>query len=588
MGLKTHKRLLLIISCVCFAALTIALVVIGRQPPAAGYELSIYSSVSAIAWVCLAVSTGGGIYIAVYLTFSERVDSRWLLGLGILVLGNLTILLLPVIRGYFLYASADTIAHTMWAQSVISSAHFEETNRYPIIHILASQLALVCDLPSYTVLELLPALFSVLFAGSSYLLGSVVLPKHAQAILAGVSGSTLFFGYYHVAAYPQALSLMVLPLVFYLYFSRYAKPSLSFRILFVVFLLFFPFFHPATAVVLIVCLAGVEITKTAWKWRTKAAVRTAALSVTAEPALIAGITFFAWISTFGLFGAAIRTTFQWLQGEIEHVPRVTEIQSMFASQGLSLFDQIILALRLYGDNLAYLVLSVVALMVIAHGFLHRQENVKNLFILSVPFVVSGPVWVLIFVTTLQVTLGRLLGSNVMMWATPVLAAFSLHEVLTKTRVRVVIVAATLLCASVVAMLGVYHSPFVRQVSWQITRMDIAGTNWFTVHQEPETPFATLGVPPAYALSSVEIPEHFNYQEQSALGTSFERDTYLLMAERFKAAALHPALSGAMINDPRLARPGFTYEDFNQLGHDRSIGRIYTNGEFDIYLIRSQR
>ncbi len=469
----------------------------------------------------------------------------------------------------------------------MTSGHFEAENRYPIVHLLSAQLAQVCNLSPHLAVKILPILFSILFTGCGYLLATVVLPGQSQAILASVCATILFFGYYHVATYPQGLSIMMLPLVFYLYFERNTEPTLSFRILFVLLLLFFPFFHPATAVVLIACLMGVEVAKVAWRLK-KTASGSKAYPLTIEPTLIAWITFFTWISAFGFFGAAIQTTLQWLRGEIEHLPRVAEIQSMFASQGLSPLDQTMLALRLYGDNLVLLVLSVVTLVTVARGFLSRQEVIKNLFILSIPFMVSGPVWMFVFVTTLQITLGRLLGSNAMMWATPVLAAFSLYEMLVKTRVHVVTVAAILLCVSVIAMLGVYHSPFVLQVSWQVTRMDVAGTNWFTAHHDPETPFATLGVPPAYALSRVKIPEHFNYQEQSILGTSFDRDTYLLLAERFQVAALHPALSSAMINDPRLARPGFAHEDFDRLEHDPSIDRLYTNGEFDIYLTRTSR
>ena len=124
----------------------------------------------------------------------------------------------------------------------------------------------------------------------------------------------------------------------------------------------------------------------------------------------------------------------------------------------------------------YLVLSSIALLFIIRGFLTRTENVKELFLLSILFLISGPVWILIFVTTLQVTMGRLLGSNAMMWAAPVLAGFALYKLFERAkRLRVVVVAATLFCTSVIAISGVYHSPFTLQVSWQITHADGAGT-----------------------------------------------------------------------------------------------------------------
>ena len=541
-------------------------------------------------WVCLIVSIAGGISIVVHQAFTERKSAYLTLGLSILVMGNLIVLSLPIMRGYFLYASSDTIAHVNWTDTVLSSGHFHEGNRYPIIHILAAQVAQICGLSSNLVIEFLPLLFSILFTGCSYLLAGVVLPTKSQAMLAGAGATTLFFGYFHVAAYPQGLSMMALPLIFYFYFRRSANHSLSFRLLFVILLLFFPFFHPATALVLIVCLAGVEVAKTAWRLRVQGSlIFRKSFKITAEPTLISLITFFTWVSAFGFFGAAIQNTLLWLRGEIEMVPRVTEIQNLFASQGLGTLQQMELALKLYGDNFIYLVLTLVALFIIIKGFLIREEKIENLFVLLIPFLISGPVWVLIFIATLQITLGRLLGSNAMMWTVPVLVGFALQRVLEKAkRLRVIIAASVLFCASLVAILGVYHSPLVLQPSWQIVLTDVYGTDWFLTHYDSESPFATLGVPPAYALSKMYIQDHFLYQEQSVLGASFTRNIYLLLTERFKIANSHPVLSRAMISDARLVRPGFTRKDFDQLERDPSVNKFYTNGEFDTFLIRSMR
>jgi hypothetical protein len=185
-------------------------------------------------------------------------------------------------------------------------------------------------------------------------------------------------------------------------------------------------------------------------------------------------------------------------------------------------------------------------------------------------------------------MGRLLGSNAMMWAAPVLAGFALYKLFERAkRLRVVAVAAALFCASVIAIFGVYHSPFTLQVSWQITHADGAGTTWFFTHYGEQMPYGTMGVPPAYALSKAKIPEHFNYTQANTLGSSLERDTYLLLTERFQMANAHPILSQAMISDARLVTPGFTTTDFEQLDRDHSAEKIYSNGEFDIYLIRSQ-
>jgi hypothetical protein len=177
----------------------------------------------------------------------------------------------------------------------------------------------------------------------------------------------------------------------------------------------------------------------------------------------------------------------------------------------------------------------------------------------------------------------------MMWAVPTLVGFALHSLFERARrMRVVAIASILFSVSLIAMFGVYHSPFILQPSWQIVLTDAQGADWFLDHCDSESPFAALGVPPAYALGQVGMPEHFYYQEQSYLGASFEENLYLLLTARFRIASLHPILSEATISDPRLARPGFTREDFDRLEHDPSVDKLYTNGEFDAFLIRSIR
>ena len=148
----------------------------------------------------------------------------------------------------------------------------------------------------------------------SYLLANTVMPHKGQALLAAAT-TALFFNYYHVCAYPQALSIMALPLVFYLYFKGSERSSLSLRIAFVIVLLLFPYFHPAPAAALIVCLLAAEAAKAVWRARrgaTSSPANEAADRITFEPTLICTVTFLTWISAYEIFGTTIRRTLAWL------------------------------------------------------------------------------------------------------------------------------------------------------------------------------------------------------------------------------------------------------------------------------------
>jgi hypothetical protein len=589
----TTERALKLGLCFCFGAIAIALALVGQHSPATGYELSIYGSLPAAVWILLFASMLGGILIVVHQAFAGQSSRYWALGFAVLVLCMGVVLLLPAVRDYYLYASSDTMAHVQWTGDMLSSFHFDSDNRYPITHILMTQLAQAAGMPPEAVAKYLPPLFSLMFALSSYLLAQTVLPTKRSILLSAAAGTVAVFSYYHVAVYPQALSVMLLPLIFYVYFRDIDATSVAFRTVLIILLLLYTFFHPAPAVVLIACLLAAEFTKVLWRLREgkhRVPGEDRSEQFNYRPALILTIAFFTWISSFYIFEATVQRVWSWLGGEIRSIPRVEEIEHLLASQGLGAVDQVLLGLKMYGDNFVYIALSVAALAIVGLGFMRGRASIRKLAMLSTPFLVSGPVWILTFAGSLQVTVGRLLGSNIMMWATPVFVAFALSELLGRWRkVGLLAASALIASASVVGILGVYHSPFIAQPSWQITQRDLRGTEWFLAHTDFETmdAFATLGVPPALAWGAVPIPEHFGYQSNVTLGQSLPTEVLLIKGLRFDLSCTDPILSNTLVADPRLARLGFDAGDLRQLERDVSASKVYSNGELDVFLIEGE-
>lgn len=577
------NRWLKLVLCLCFLLIAVALLLIDRHSPATGYELSIYEALPAAVWLCLIGALAGGTAIVVHQAFAGQKSRYWLLGFCILVLATSIFLLLPVLRGYFLYGSADTTAHLNWSDQILREAHFSRGNQYPITHILIAQVAEASGAPVEAVAKWIPPFFTLSFMLFSYLLASSVMPKKGQALLAAASVA-LFFNYYHLSVYPQTLSMMVLPVLYYLYFKSSESTALPFRVAFVVVLFLFPYFHPAPAAVLVVSLLAAEAAKIMWRARkgaTTASVHEPADRPTLEPALISSIAFLTWISSHTIFYRTIWNTLGWLKGEIEGLPRVEEVETLLQTTGLSIGDQVVLALKMYGDNLVYVALSALGLLIVTWRFLGRRREVRNLSILSMPFLVSGPVWVLIFATTLMVTMGRLLGSNVMMWATPVFAAFALFEVFGKwERARVTAVTGILFAAAVAGGLGVYHSPFILQGSWHMTEQDVQGTEWLQTHaggHMQRMQYANLGVPFMFA-GRVYIPDHFGYHRQQTLGGSLNQDALLVLTERTKQTVTDPLLQTHRISDPRIK---LVATDFQRLEQDATVSRLYSTGEFEV-------
>lgn len=589
--LGSGSRALKIVLSVCFLLIVVALVLIDRYSPATGYELSVYESVPRLTWICLIGALAGGTGVVVHQAFRERQSRYWLLGFFVLLLSISIILVLPVFKGYYLYGSGDTTAHATWMRQISSEGHFWEGDNYPITHILGGQLAQLSAAQAELISEFIPVLFSLLFILFSCLLARSVLPKKGQALLAAAAIAP-FFNYYHVCVYPQALSIMLLPLVFYLYFQCRLTASRSYTALFVAVLLWFPYSHPATSATLIFGFLSAEVSKLIWRLRRGAETalsRKGLNRITWGPTLISSVTFLTWISAYEIFASTVRRSLGWLRRDITEVAHVEILERTLEQQHLDIRQQAELVLRMFGDNLIYLALSALALLLVAWGWWRRRQELNELFTLSLPFLVSGPVWVLIFVTTLRVTVGRLLGANIMMWATPVFASYALYEMVARwKRAGLLVVAPVFIGASVLGILSVYQSPYILQPSWHITHADIRGSQWFSAHRHAETRTAVLGEVTALRMRSSAMPDHFAYPEVEVLGDLLEQDFYVLINTRFRIAPAHPILASTMLSDPAIASSGFNESDFARLQDDRTADQVYGNGGLDVMWIGAIR
>ena len=590
-AVEGRSRVLKIVLSICFLLIVVALILIDRNSPATGYELSVYESLPVLTWICLFAALAGGTGVIVHQAFRGDRSRYWLLAFFLLMFSISIILLLPALKGYYLYGSADTGAHAMWGRQIVSEGHFWQGDNYPITHILTAQIAQLSGARPGLINQYIPVLFTVLFILFSYLLARSVMPKKGQALLAAAA-TALFFNYYHVCVYPQALSIMALPMVFYLYFDGFRAASVSFKVVFVIVLLWFPYSHPATAAAVIFSFLSAEVAKLIWRLRAgapPAVARKGLDRITWEPTLISSVAFFTWISSYEIFGTTIRRSLGWLRRDITEVTHVQILEQTLEKQQLQILQQVELILKMYGDNLIYLLLSGIALVLIAWGLWHRRGEVHKLFTLSLPFLVSGPIWVLIFVTTLRVTVGRLLGANIMMWATPVLASFALFEMFGRwKRAGIIAVTSILLCVSIVGILGVYHSPYILQPSWQTTHADVQGSQWFSDHREAETRTAVLGEVTSFWMMSFRMRDHFAYPQVEILGDLLGRDFYLLINTRFRVASAHPILARIMLSDPVLGSSGFSKSDFVRLKEDTTVDEVYSNGGLDVMWIRATR
>lgn len=115
-----------------FLALSAA-VLSAYTTPARGYEVSIYTGTPLLFWLGFGLSLLIGTWVALHAT-SKRLQG---IALGLGGASMLTFVSLPLIRGYFFIASADTMSHLGWVRDIATGTIDPVQLIYPGIHVLA-------------------------------------------------------------------------------------------------------------------------------------------------------------------------------------------------------------------------------------------------------------------------------------------------------------------------------------------------------------------------------------------------------------------------------------------------------------------
>jgi hypothetical protein len=136
------------------------------------------------------------------------------------------------------------------------------------------------------------------------------------------------------------------------------------------------------------------------------------------------------------------------------------------------------------------------------------------------------------------------------------------------------------------------------VNEQVTNMDWEGTEWFKEHSNKQILIDELGIslwryyyaiygPKEYNLIMPvgyiykQPPDHFNYLNKTFLGEYYNESKYIIITHLAKIR--YPE---SYPDYKRLWR--FTPDDFNQLESDETVFRLYDNGGFEAYFVKSIR
>ena len=584
-------RLIKIVAFVCFVLIAAALFII-HNSPAIGYELSFYSSVSPLVWIFLIFSIIGGITILVSQAFAEDKQSRWwLAGFAVLIMAYFVIGIIPPLRGYVIYGRGDILSHVGMVQDIMQDGRFNQYNYYPIMHTLVAQISQICNIEYIAVMNYLPTLYAVLYVLGIYLLSSVVFSDRGIVLMVTACGTLLIaWGSVTLATrygcFPTSLSILIVPIILFIYFKSVVRKSIAFSLLLILLLICSTFFHPLSAMVLMIYLIIIELSKVLYrrtitnKMLGQYNLTIARANLNLSPALILFISLFTWMVPFAFFVNRLQGLDKWLSGELD-IGRGEMLANRLMKAELDIGESVVLFFKLYGDIFIYGILAILAVILILT--LYRKticEWIWRIMALAGCFFISGLLFVLLLFPNIIAPM-RILGFVSV--CSTVLAGFVLYSYF-KRRVHYQSIAVLVLAiAAIIGIFHTYNSPYTIQPNAQITHMEMEGYGWAITHGDQKASFLSFGISPINRFAEftlgfhlvteredlprkIFVQDHFNYGQYRTYGESLNEDIYMVVD---RASILAYTTLWTQIDR-------FSKDDFEILKSDPSVCKLYSN------------
>ncbi|MDS0255536.1 hypothetical protein [Haloarcula argentinensis] len=586
-----HSRASRMIAAVGVLLLVVSTAIVLTTPPAAEYEISLYESYPAPFWGCVVGSLFAGALL-IFGSIGHQDERSWIFGTALMLATDALLLLMPLIRGYVMYGDADPLTHLGYVQDIANTGT-TGANIYPLAHLLVFATADATGLETMTLAMLIPAVFSaVYFGGMIYLLFQVADSR--RGFLLGLPFVLLpILGYSHLLFRPFDFSILLIPVVLYLFFKSQRYPTPAIRAALVLTLLSLLLYHPLTAVF----VAGVFMLYYAVQYVPR--VRTIYRSPTSSFGLSLAI-ILSWYSNFPGIILRFDTIYRVLFGTESSDAPVQAYAQTAAEATPALIDVVRFITFRFGTELVLFVLGgglfgVAFLLTVTK----RYELDNRTTVMGAVLGVFGIVGLLFLLLDLIVTQER--PWQVAKIGTVLLLGPLFHTFWSRykrrsqslTRGSKSVVTGTILVLVVLSTLTLYPSPFSGMTNDQVTAMEVEGSQWLTEHETGSKELyhfdieyrrlhhAEHGVSAGLPFWEQFLPAHFNYTTNRYFGQNYDSGKYVMINRKGRIF-----YQETFPDYPQ--RWKYTSQDFQQFNRDRTVARSYDNGDLRIYSVNGTR
>lgn len=555
-------------------------------PPASGYEISIYEAFPGYFWALLIGAFCFGQLTVLSSAVGAEGDDGWIAGVALIAVASATVVLLPAVRGYPIYGRADVLTHIGLIRDLETVGI--ANNIYPPTHILTQALAGATGIEAGAVVNLVPVVFTVLFFGASALV-AVHLFERRRALFCLPVMLLPIMGSSFLMVIPFLLSVLLVPLVLFLFLKEQETQAVKIRILLILSIIGVVVYHPLTAVFLLVVAAMYSVLG-------RTPIPSADWSLIPNVTSLMLVVFSAWYMQYAGIIIRFRNIANDFIGRAESESQLDATVQTVSSTGPELTDLLQIALLERGGDLliygfAALFLAIVGLRWVRHG--DRPDMFRLLFLLTA--MAFGGIATVFLTMDLTAGYGRPLLFGRVFAVLFVGALFhTLWAGAQTDRGRLAATGSFSIVLFVLVFLmvfSIFGSPLVFERNAQVTEMEIEGSEWLFEERNEELLIEERGIYQYryyhyhYGLNDAQTirwggaspPAHFNYTERDTLGRSYDDERYMILTKlaRIEYQERFPDYEDQW---------QFTPTDFERVEVDPTVHRVYDNGEFNVYRV----
>jgi hypothetical protein len=592
-------RFFKIILIMAFFFILVLLTIVSCVGPAPSYEFSIYDAFPWYFWVFFlsAVVCGQAVILGSAITRSEK--NYWLFGLFAILVSNALLLILPMIREYYIYGDADVLTHVGYMNDILRTSSIGG-NHYPIDHLLGVTIHLLSGLSLPVIIHIIPPLFSFFFILSMYFVGKAIFLNKYERMILVLLASILMFGNWNVNFTPNSQAIFLVPLILYLAFKIYYGVNTNkYYILLLLISSLIVFYHPLVTIMVILILCLMQV----MEYFLERYLNRSLKKVNFTYIIFFMVALFSIWSSYLIMATDLMLPIIGRLFGNENIE--SEFQKNFGIVSKVSIDPLYLIkliFNVYGQWILLGILSLLSIGLILKSIKNQKTDSK----FYQGFFVLGYVMCLILSIAMLFVNGSFDFGRVYSFATlfsllliPIGISLFLYNNpnnLSSARKIITFLGVILIIFWVTyfSTFNLYYSPTIKYANQQVPKSDYLGMSTFFSMRDDSLPILELGVSSfrffdaIYGASAERVnidaieekavpPDHFGYQNATIFGEFLNNSKFVILNDKGRGFYQH--MYPEFKNNWRFL-PG----DFEQLKFNNKIQQIYSNKNLEIFRV----